>query len=103
MAATKSFAPEPHREMRLNALVKGTATGCTRCRSIMWTAPANGVGIDGIGRESPMGLCLPHRHAELAATDLSQPRRTFPQHRLGRVREADAQALAPGLCIGHPL
>ena len=33
IAATSSFAPDPHRETTWSAWVKGTSSGCTRFRS----------------------------------------------------------------------
>ena len=47
IAATRSFDPEPQREMDLMAWVNGMSRTCTRSRRRMYTAPANGVGTDG--------------------------------------------------------
>ena len=47
IAATKSFDPEPQREIVLSACVNGTFNGCTRSRLKIYTAPASGVEIDG--------------------------------------------------------
>ena len=43
-----SPAPVPHFEITFTACVNGTLTGCTRARSMMKSAPAAGVGTDGI-------------------------------------------------------
>ena len=48
IAATRLLAPDPQREMTLSASVNGTSTAWTRCRARMYTAPANGVGIEGM-------------------------------------------------------
>jgi hypothetical protein len=47
IAATRSFDPAPQREIDRIASLNAMSTMCTRALSRMYTAPANGVGMEG--------------------------------------------------------
>jgi len=92
MAATRSFAPDPHRETTRRASVKGTSRGCTRFRSRIMTAPASGVGIDGM--KTVYRLSCPGADRD-ADEEADQEDEEQGQDRLGRKRVREEQGDGP--------